>query len=1237
MNLTMAKTYEIWYNHLMHRGLKRTGTILLIVLAIALYREWIVRNKPPLFLPLGFFESAEPVITPEKRVSQPSAWIDPITNVVMNDVDFAEAVASANAEKKTVDILVYGGTLGGTAAALSAADDGASVLLVTEDGWDENMPTYAGLFLEEAPPPVDTSALEAEIRRYLTRARGITGTERGLPNDVTKYLRMNIDALPQNILLSEYSIVALARDESGHLHGALVRSRDGTHSVAIEFSTIIDGTKEGTLLALAGIPTVSGWDANTGEPSAIPNEALTAIREGYTMSGRTIDGIGQRLDGVRAQIGIIDRGYHGTFLAPNAVDDCWKTDVETVSTIARSTVMRTNTIGCAARFTFHSSFQDTYEIFSVNHGNEGISAIVRTGSGAPLHVQTIDDPSSPFLRVGAFSTDGSSPLLIEIRSSLPNDRLEGLIVRKLNTNAPPTSLALLRGRETVYVAGPWTRTNYDVYVRKAGLVSPPTLLIDGQIIATKRAGSGTYIASNVPMNHGERHIRIAEDDIDEAVISFMPLSPSTALANSPVTVQAPESTSWKWTPSRDGTIVVQLPRRMCETECSFSMIDAKGRIVLSQSAGALAGRPATVALLGIADVTHESTYTLSVRSTSKDPPAPILSYIEENAGIHEMGKNNVVLDVPYDGRMYDIWVRAPRAETATVTIGGTTTTVEARDSWAYAGTAIASFGDVSARAGGFVEMFAVPNASLDVYALTLPPKQSIAISQENLPSGTYDISAYSETNPRAISVKNGQNDTVQQIAFEEATGYFVSQQPLIWHKNDVLLASSSEWPLRLIIHQTVEKSGDAPLEHTESPLFTTLARPLSIVDDSIAMRASGSMLFTPAPSGIAPVTIGLLEHPQTDAYVRSVLDDAFTRLRYADLRESCPNTNDPTCDPRRYVRDPATLGTNDSQSRHAIATDGRRLLGMETLTESGAFAIRSACQSACNASCIPGTIEKGTCYETLKHRSSTSNAIVAVRGTASLPSIDSSTEKQVETVSTLLRSLRRDKRLGAKKTYIEEALVPRDFSLSLEMFLPRDETNVLVANTTLSMTHIASRALRSSSTELAIGSAIGHVAAFAALNERSTPSSLLHSSDVMKRLQRYLVDKGVMIVPTFDIANDHLLLKGVQRRILDGRASTGVTWKDGRLTQSTDTTLGKQTEALTIDAFGDPSVRTVEEALAKMPGAPSRENPLILLNFGIINGFVSQKMLHLNAREILGQELTTDLLLKAEYLLHSQP
>lgn len=120
------------------------------------------------------------------------------------------------------------------------------------------------------------------------------------------------------------------------------------------------------------------------------------------------------------------------------------------------------------------------------------------------------------------------------------------------------------------------------------------------------------------------------------------------------------------------------------------------------------------------------------------------------------------------------------------------------------------------------------------------------------------------------------------------------------------------------------------------------------------------------------------------------------------------------------------------------------------------------------------------------------------------------------------------------------------------------------------------------------------------------------------------------------IDDDPLLVKAIQWRVLEGRASLEPSWIDGRLTYVPRLPEGENMASLERLAFGEKPAKSMRDALRWLDGSDAPINDVSLLRLGIQNGYVNDKMLNLSVEEILGQSLNEDLLLKAEYLLHSR-
>lgn len=1223
----VAQRLKIWYNHEMGRRLRIIGTWILIVLAIALYREWTLRHSPPLFLPLGFFESAVPVVSPETNAQRPEAWKEPLTPVVMDDAVLLALARESGAQESTVDVLVVGDTLGASAAALAASDGGAATALLAGRDLRAGITAHAGILLSERPPPISPSPFEASLRFFLSQ-RG----QSVMPGDVATYVT---DALKSRgvSLLDGFAIAGVARAETGQFHRLLARKNDGSSTVLVRFSSVIDGTDDGAFFARAGIPTVAGWDTAeaTGEPGALPTDVADALARGYTMSGRTIAGMGKRLDGALVQLGILDRGYHGAFVAPTRLDPCWKPIPNARPFIRNGAVVRPASLGCGASFDVSSPFDDTVEIFYVNHGNETVSATVRAGSGAGVSIVARAEPTSPFIRIGAFPLLASSPLTIDVRSTLPIDRLEGLVVRKANTNVAAKPTTIERNREIVLRVQPWTSTLYDVYVRTADQSTPVTLIVDGRRIPTTIVGDATFAALSVPLAAGDRPLRIAERDVGGTVWAI-PVAPNlSGLDLSP----APESWTasgshrsrrWSFVAETDGPILLAAPRRTCATSCSVRVTAAgDGKPLADRSAREAGTIPSETLVLDTINVRRGVTYDVAFTDESAGNGQPMPIPLLQRAALHAIADELVTIDPPVPA-VYDVWVKSARSQTVVVAFGDAERTVDALARWTYVGTTLLSNRMLSARGGGTVELLAVPNLRVDTYVTSLAPGGTLPIGAGDFPPGSYELSAFGIEPPRTITIVHARGGSTTHLSLDGDAGRFDGERPVAQDAAGIALSSPAEYPQRIVLRE--EPSVTVPVPGPKDGSIAVLR------DDSpaaLAANASGSMLFTPLPAGLGPVTAGSLGSSSLEAYATDVVNASYARLRFGDVRVDCSADADPTCDGRRFVRAPDILGTRDARSPSVVVTDGRRIVGRAALTASGAFAVRSGCGSACSATCLAGSIREERCIDAASATPRFAGAIVAVRGTAALPDISSPAERSAGTLRSLLRSFARDHRRMPVPTYLETMPEARDFSLPLDVLIPAGETNVLVANGTASATHMASRALRSMSTDMAIGSAVGYAAAFAAVREHASPAFIADSPDALARLQRHLVDRGVMVVPTFGLEDDRLLLKSVQRRILDGVALLEPRWTDDRLTFRVDPAPDDDESELRSAVFGTRPVYTVAQALKALPGAP--ESDVQLLSFGIKNGFIPQKVLRLSLREILQQAVDATYLLKAEYLL----
>ena len=181
--------------------------------------------------------------------------------------------------KITTDILVVGGSTGGTTAAIQAARCGVKTVLVTEFAWLGGMLTTAGV---SAPDGNELAAWQTGIWGQYLRSlqqRQLGGLDNAWVSMFTYHPRIGakilanwVEELPNLKWIVGYVPLEVNKQKNRIIG---VRFTD----FIVEAKITIDGTELGDLLALGEIPNRWGWEmqAEFNEPSAplIANELIS--------------------------------------------------------------------------------------------------------------------------------------------------------------------------------------------------------------------------------------------------------------------------------------------------------------------------------------------------------------------------------------------------------------------------------------------------------------------------------------------------------------------------------------------------------------------------------------------------------------------------------------------------------------------------------------------------------------------------------------------------------------------------------------------------------------------------------------------------------------------------------------------------------------------------------------------------------------------------------------------------
>lgn len=154
-----------------------------------------------------------------------------------------------------VDVLVCGGGPAGIAAAITAARNGASTLLVERAGFLGGTATGSMMGLITIPFK-ELAGFPKEFFGLLASEHG-AGTSRVVPWDIEKYKFVAEDlALKAGVKLLFHTIVSESLIDGNSLKGVIVENKSGRSAILAK--TVVDTTGDADVAARAGVPFVKG-------------------------------------------------------------------------------------------------------------------------------------------------------------------------------------------------------------------------------------------------------------------------------------------------------------------------------------------------------------------------------------------------------------------------------------------------------------------------------------------------------------------------------------------------------------------------------------------------------------------------------------------------------------------------------------------------------------------------------------------------------------------------------------------------------------------------------------------------------------------------------------------------------------------------------------------------------------------------------------------------------------------
>lgn len=720
------------------------------------------------------------------------------------------------------DILVYGSSLGGTSAAIVAAEHGARVVLATEGTAVGGQAVEAGMSaFDDIRQPWEQWGLYADLQEYLRQQRGsagenhaglgdaIVGRAASIPDDIEAFFRSRIekDRIP---LLTEHTFLR-AYKEKGLWREADLKNLHTGERVRVRFRYLVDGTTTGKVLALTNTPFHIGIDSQqeTGELSALPENIRKAFVAGEeTPEGKRIGGFGNRLQAVSTAFALLDRGYPGDFYPPlQEQEECWKR-AETGSFIADVPLLTSAESPCTLVIPVTPESTDIYDVYLVHHGGSSQLAISSPSwqdFTLPLDLQLSADQR--FTRIGAFPFEAQRTTTFSLRpGGVPPMEVEGVILVKQN----------LLHEQGIVLRSPFAATPEILWKAFPAYSAELTILTKTPLpetLPTISVGSASYDLQRIGLQAARASIPWLRTGTTLSLQSISALDPSAIIVTPtglPIGEQVFESGTfdrefskdtleqgspladttqpireWRFTATEDGSHLVAFSGGYPQWWYVELLEDATNTRLNVLAFRNNVDRRLFQPLL-LLPLKKGTSYRLRLvpggEATWNDVRLSISPLALSSAVV--MTASRPVTNAP-DG-IYDLWVRSPEKKTLTLSTAPAevsrpiTLTIRNNATYEYAGKGFLTSAFTPQISDPSAEIIAVPSLTTDVYARSVHiSKEPTSVPLSSLPSGVYRFVLRSTSEiPSSLIVRKGQG-MATDIPLQRIGQAYLSQQTIV--------------------------------------------------------------------------------------------------------------------------------------------------------------------------------------------------------------------------------------------------------------------------------------------------------------------------------------------------------------------------------------------------------------------------------------------------------------------------
>jgi len=715
----------------------------------------------------------------------------------------------------TTDILVYGSSLGGIGAAITAAENGATVILATdseriggqavESGMSafddlkqqwELWGIYGDLYRSLFPLAANESSF------YSGLGEPIVGRIGAPPDTIEQYFLNRIRSNPRITLLTGYSISNFVQRKRKWSE-ALLTNMHTAERHRVKFTYLVDGTTTGRILEQTNTPLRLGLDAaeETGEANALPLAARTAFIEGATINGKKYVGLGNRIQAVTSPFVLLDRGYPGIFIpAPLQNTPCALPIASSANLITKTRTVRLSTSGCQMKIPLSPEFDDMYDVFLVQHG-EGSAAIALYSSlwpTAPLTRLLYLKKNQELLQIGAFPLSRTHSSVLTITATSGEPLIEGIILVKKNIHTwpvvlpkPASTTVKLADYDTKFVIG-------DVYLTGTNFPPDITLSIDGKTTTDAENFMKTIKIPHVALR-GQPSLLMAENlrsSLSSIVIipTEIDLAPQRFSGDAPHKELQPQSLAadsiqrdtdqaireWNFIAEENGPSLISIETADVQQRRIELWQDEPTQLLQSLDflPHNVTRNPLPVFNVPMIKGAHYRLRIGVLRNAQWSPMSWSVDPLATSASlITESPSQPLIVDAAHTEGIYDLWVRGRPSSSTTALLQRPNTAdvqlsaLQKRKQYQYLGKVWLDHSTRITLQQEDTVLIAIPNTHVDTYQWSgVASGSSAVVSLSSFPPGSYRL-IVTGGNPNAaeISVLSGSGLPLQSLSLPQSS------------------------------------------------------------------------------------------------------------------------------------------------------------------------------------------------------------------------------------------------------------------------------------------------------------------------------------------------------------------------------------------------------------------------------------------------------------------------------------